>query len=290
MAVFLFSCFYGMIPMFVTYERKWLKYMRICSLASGSSGNCLYVGDGKHHILIDAGISRKRIVDGLARLGVRPQDLDGIFVTHEHSDHIQGIPMLVKMFDIPVYATAGTLDAIRQKDKKGVIRMDHLYQLYPDQEITMGSLDILPFHSYHDAMDPVCYSVHCGRKKMSIATDLGKFDDYIVDHLMGSEVLFLEANHDISMLETGPYPYPLKQRILGDRGHLSNEDSGRLLSRLADSPLKYTFLAHLSKENNYPELAYESVKCQLWEELGLKKLPFEMEVARRDDLSTLITL
>ena len=264
--------------------------MQICSIASGSSGNCIYVGDGKHHILIDAGISRKRIVEGLHEIGVLPEQLDAIFVTHEHSDHIQGIPMMVKKFQIPVYATGGTLDAIRQKDRNGVLRMEGLFQLYADRPVQMGRMTITPFRISHDAAEPVCYTVEEGGHKISIATDLGKYDDYIVEHLENSEVLLLEANHDISMLESGNYPYPLKCRILSEQGHLSNEDSGRLLCRLLNEQLRYIFLAHLSKENNYPELAYETVKCQLWEEMGMQQLPFELAVARRERPSGLVTI
>lgn len=124
--------------------------------------------------------------------------------------------------------------------------------------------------------------------KQGIATDLGIYNEYTVDHLLGSEILVLEANHDISMLEAGRYPYSLKRRILGQKGHLSNEDSGRLLCRLLGKGLKYTFLAHLSKENNYPALAYQAVKCQIWEELGLAELPFQMSVANRDTLSAIV--
>ena len=264
--------------------------MKVCSIASGSSGNCIYVGDGKNHILIDAGISRKRIVDGLAQIGVQPQELDAIFVTHEHSDHIQGIHMMVKMFGTPVFATGGTLDGICMKDTKGVIGRDKLYQLYADEPVSIGGLKIMPFRMSHDAAEPVCYSVESGGHKLGMATDLGKFDDYIVDHLAGSDILLLEANHDISMLEAGKYPYPLKRRILGSRGHLSNEDSGRLLCQLAGKRLRHVFLAHLSKENNYPQLAYEAVKCQIWEEMGINKLPFEMAVAERDKPSPMVTL
>ncbi len=264
--------------------------MQVCSIASGSSGNCIYVGDGKHHILIDAGISRKRIVEGLSEINVRPQDLDAIFVTHEHSDHIQGLPMMVKMFQTPIYATGGTLDRIRQKDKKGIIGMEHLYQVYADREVQIGSMQITPFRISHDAAEPVCYTVESQGQKASVATDLGKFDDYIVEHLEGSQILLLEANHDISMLESGSYPYSLKCRILSEWGHLSNEDSGRLLCRLLGKRLEYIFLAHLSKENNYPELAYETVKCRLWEELGMTKLPFHMSVAERDKPSMLVNI
>lgn len=264
--------------------------MRICSIASGSSGNCIYVGNGKHHILIDAGVSRKRIVDGLSSIGVAPEMLDAIFVTHEHSDHISGIPMMVKMFGIPVFATGGTLDEICHKDKRGVIDKGGLYQLYADEPVVVGDFHITPFSMSHDAAEPVCYTVESGGKKFGMATDLGEFDQYIIDHLAGSNLLLLEANHDISMLEAGKYPYPLKCRILGERGHLSNEASGRLLCQLLHDKLRHVFLAHLSQENNYPQLAYEAVKCQLWEEMGLTELPFSMEVASREKPSCMVKL
>lgn len=262
--------------------------MRVCSIASGSSGNCLYIGDKDTNILIDAGISRKKIVDGLKKIGVHPEQIDGILVTHEHIDHIRGINMMVKMFDIPVYATGSTLDYIRSKDKQGVISMNHLFEVHPDRCIALKNMEIMPFSISHDAADPVCYTVYSGGHKAGIATDLGIYSQYTVDHLLGSEILVLEANHDISMLEAGRYPYSLKRRILGQKGHLSNEDSGRLLCRLLGKGLKYTFLAHLSKENNYPALAYQAVKCQIWEELGLAELPFQMSVANRDTLSAIV--
>ena len=255
--------------------------MRICSIASGSSGNCIYIGDDKNHILIDAGISRKRIVDGLQSIGVAPEQLDAIFVTHEHSDHISGINMMSKMFGTSVFATGGSLDAICMKDKKGMVKRENLYQLYADEAVHIGKLKVVPFHMSHDAADPVCYTVESDGKKVGMATDLGVYDEYIIDHLAGSDVLLLEANHDISMLEAGKYPYSLKCRILSELGHLSNEEAGKL---------KYAFLAHLSKENNYPELAYEAVKCQIWEEMGVTSIPFELAVANRDKPSKLITL
>lgn len=256
--------------------------MRICSIASGSSGNCIYIGHENHHILLDAGVSRKRIVDGLKELGVSPEMLDGIFVTHEHTDHICGIPMMEKMFHTPVYATGGTLDAICSKDKKGDISLKNLYQLYADEPVQVGGFQITPFTISHDAAEPVCYTIECAGKKIGVVSDLGYYDSYIVEHLSGSDVLMMEANHDISMLEAGPYPYSLKCRILGEQGHLSNEMSGKLLCDLYHKGLKEVFLTHLSKENNYPQLAYESVKCQLWEEMGWTELPFTLEVAKRD--------
>ena len=264
--------------------------MKVCSIASGSSGNCIYVGDEKNHILIDAGISRKRIVEGLKQIGVSPEELDAIFVTHEHSDHIQGIYMMVKMFGTPVFATGGTLDGICMKDNKGVIGREKINQLYEDEAVQVGHMRIMPFHMSHDAAEPVCYTVESGRQKLGIATDLGMFDDYIISHLEGCDILLLEANHDISMLEAGKYPYSLKRRILSDRGHLSNEASGQLLCRLSQNRLKYAFLAHLSKENNYPQLAYEAVKCQIWEEMGVTSLPFQLMVAERDKPSRMVAL
>lgn len=262
----------------------------MCSIASGSSGNCIYVGEGEHHILVDAGISRKRIVEGLHNIGVKPEQLDAIFVTHEHIDHVQGIPMMSKMFRIPVYATGGTLDGIIQKDKNNLIQMEQLFQIYADQTVSIGGMDITPFRISHDAAEPVCFTVTAGGHKVSVATDMGKFDEYTISHLEKSDVLLLEANHDISMLESGSYPYSLKCRILGEYGHLSNDDSGRLLCRLLHGKLQHIFLAHLSKENNYPELAYETVKYQLWEELGMKELPFQLAVAEREKPSGVVTL
>lgn len=264
--------------------------MKVCSIASGSSGNCIYIGDGKHHILIDAGISRKRIVDGLRSLHVMPEELDGILVTHEHVDHMKGIPMMAKMFGMPVFATGGTLDELCYKDKNEDIRKEHLYQVYADEPFVIGDFRITPFSMSHDAAEPVCYTVETAGKKLGMATDLGIYDDYTVGHLSGSDCLILEANHDISMLEAGKYPYPLKRRILGRRGHLSNEEAGQLLCRLYHKKLKHVFLAHLSKENNYPRLAYEAVKCELWEGLGMTSLPFSLSVAERDQPSEAVVL
>lgn len=264
--------------------------MRVCSIASGSSGNCIYVGNDKHHILIDAGISRKRIVDGLSFIGIAPEMLDAIFVTHEHLDHISGIPMMMKMFGTPVFATGGTLNELCRRDRQGVIEKSRLYQLYADEPVAVGNFHITPFAMSHDAAEPVCYTVECGGKKFGMATDLGVYDSYIEEHLDRSDLLLLEANHDISMLEAGKYPYSLKCRILGEQGHLSNEASGRLLCRLIHGKLRHVFLAHLSKENNYPQLAYQAVKCQIWEEMGFTELPFSMEVASREKPSDIVTL
>jgi phosphoribosyl 1,2-cyclic phosphodiesterase len=168
--------------------------------------------------------------------------------------------------------------------------MEQLFQVHADKPVQVGDMTVTPYRISHDAAQPVCYTVQSKGHKVSIATDLGVYDEYVISHLRDSEVLFLEANHDISMLEAGSYPYSLKCRILSETGHLSNEASGSLLCRLLHDGLSNIFLAHLSQENNYPELAYETVKCRLWEEFGMKKLPFCLAVAKRNEPSELVEL
>lgn len=268
------------------------KEMQICTIASGSSGNCVYIGDDETHILVDAGVSRKRIVEGLKSIGVTPDMLSGIFVTHEHSDHIKGLRLMEKMFGVPVFATEGTLQGIRDAfpDSDSIFVPDKITRIKAEESIRVKSMKITPFSISHDAREPVGFTVESRGKKTGIATDLGKYDDCIIGHLEGSNILVLEANHDVSMLETGPYPYVLKQRILSDKGHLSNDSSGRLVSGLLWGGLECLCLAHLSHENNYPELALQTVRCSLWEEKGMKSLPFEMFAAKRNMPSHVVTV
>ena len=226
--------------------------MRLCSIASGSSGNCIYAGSGSTHMLVDAGCSRKKIVEGLHKLDLTPDDIDAVLITHEHSDHIGGLKTLLKAYDIPVYATEGTLAAIGLDETATSVRAD--------EPVVIGDITIDPFAISHDAAEPVCYRLTNGTGSVAVATDMGCFDDYTVKHLQGVDALVLEANHDVRMLQTGPYPYMLKQRILGDRGHLSNDASGALLSRILHDNFKAVVLGHLSERNNLPELAYETVR------------------------------
>lgn len=263
--------------------------MRMCSIASGSSGNCIYIGSGGHHILIDAGISGKRVEAGLNTLSITGQDLDGILITHEHSDHIKGLGVLARKYGIPIYATPGTTAAIQAETGIGKIDTGLFREIHADEEFVIGDLEISPFRISHDAAEPVAYRVACGEKSMAVATDLGIYSDYTVDKLQGLDVLLLEANHDIHMLEVGAYPYYLKRRIAGEKGHLSNESAGKLLCRVLHDRLKAIQLGHLSKENNYAELAYETVKL----ELMLGDTPYQLgdfplSVARRDEVSACI--
>jgi len=235
--------------------------MRLCSIASGSSGNCIYTGSAKTHILVDAGISAKKVEEGLKKLQVEGKDLKGLLLTHEHSDHVKGVGILARRYGLPVYATAGTIEAVRGMKQLGKMPEGLFCEVRPDQRFSVGDLTILPFSISHDAAQPVGYRLECQGKAVGIATDMGKYSGYTIEHLEHLDALLLEANHDVNMLQVGSYPYYLKRRILGDRGHLSNENAGRLLSRLLHERLKAVFLGHLSLENNYDKLAYETV-CQ----------------------------
>lgn len=263
--------------------------MRFTSIASGSSGNCTYIGSDNTHILIDAGVSKKRIEEGLKSLDLTLSDISAIFVTHEHTDHIAALHTILKKFDIPIYATGGTIQGIKASDKKAEMVNSRFVQVMADKEVMVGDMKINPMTISHDANEPCGYTVFVGDKKIGVATDLGCYNDYTVDRLSDCDSLLLEANHDIRMLQTGPYPYQLKARILGDKGHLCNEKSGELLSKLINNKLQGVFLGHLSKENNLPELAYEAVRVELQMNDSLKfNDGFPIMVADRSAISTVL--
>lgn len=263
--------------------------MRFCSIASGSSGNCIYVGTEDTHLLVDAGISGKRIEQGLNELELSTKDMDGILVTHEHVDHVKGLGVLARKYGIPIYATAPTIEEVKYMSSLGEIPEELFHPICADERFSLGDIQVSPMHISHDAADPVAYRLDCGDKSAAVVTDLGIYDDYIVDKIQNLDVLLLEANHDIHMLEVGAYPYPLKQRILGEKGHLSNELSGKLLCQVLGDQTKAVFLGHLSKENNYEELAYATVKLEI--DLGDTDYhadDFRIEVASREKLSPVI--
>ena len=237
--------------------------MRMCSIASGSSGNCIYVGSDTTHLLVDVGISGKRIKAGVEGLGITPGEVDGILITHEHADHIAGLGVISRSFGIPIYGTEGTIEAVKRSSSLGKIDPELFRVIRPDESFSLKDITVSPMHVSHDAADPVAYRMSYGGKRMAVITDLGVYDEYTIGSLLGMDVLLIEANHDINMLQVGPYPYPLKQRILGNRGHLCNEACGRLLSRLLHDGTKSIMLGHLSKENNMPELAYEAVRTEI---------------------------
>lgn len=265
--------------------------MRLCSIASGSSGNCIYVGSDTTNLLIDTGISGKKVEFGLNGLDLTTKDLDGIFVTHEHSDHIKGLGVIARKCGVPIYATAGTIRAMEESQSLGKIPEGIFREVRQDETCTVGDLSVHPFRISHDAAEPVGYRVSHGGHSVGVATDMGVYDDYIVDQLTGLDALLLEANHDINMLQVGSYPYYLKRRILGERGHLSNESAGQLLCRLLHDNMKTILLGHLSKENNYEALAYETVCSEVtMGDNPYRAADFKITVAHRDRASDVVEL
>ncbi|HIV24159.1 MAG TPA: MBL fold metallo-hydrolase [Candidatus Merdiplasma excrementigallinarum] len=265
--------------------------MEYCSIASGSSGNCIYVGSDHAGVLVDAGISGKKISEGLQSIDRKPEELDGILITHEHSDHIRGLGVLSRKYGIPIYATRGTIGAIRDCAGLGAIDGGLFHEIYADEVFSVEDLEICPFAISHDAAEPVAYRIRNGNKSMAVATDMGCYNDYIVEHLKGVNGILLEANHDVNMLQVGTYPYPLKQRILGRLGHLSNDNAGRLLCEILHDDLKSIVLGHLSRENNYEALAYATVCAEItMGDNPYKADDFPIQVAKRDQALPVIAL
>lgn len=265
--------------------------MRLVSIASGSSGNCIYVGSENSHILVDAGISNKRIEQGLNEIGIKGSEINGIVITHEHSDHTKGLGVLARKYGVPIYSTKETLEEIASIKALGEYPKDLFKPIQPDVDFEIGDLLVKPFSIDHDAANPVAYRIQCGHKSVAVATDMGHYDQYIIDHLQGLDALLLESNHDVNMLESGPYPYVLKRRILGDHGHLSNENAGRLLNCILHDRIKKILLGHLSKENNYEELAYETVKLEINQgDNPFRASDFSITVANRDRMSEIVTI
>jgi len=237
--------------------------MRFCSIASGSSGNCIYTGSDCTHLLIDVGISGKRIEEGLRGIDISLSEIDGILITHEHIDHIKSLGMLSRKYDIPIYATKGTIEGIKATKSVGDIDDALFHVIRSDESFYLKDIKVNPIRISHDANEPTGFKMNCEKKSAAVITDLGTYNDYIIDCLRSTDVLLCEANHDIRMLQVGPYPYYLKQRILSDHGHLSNENCGKMISRLLHDGTKEIMLGHLSKENNLPELAFETVRLEI---------------------------
>lgn len=230
--------------------------MQVLVLASGSKGNAVYVEMDGTRILLDAGISATRIKKSLASHGVDASELDAVLITHEHIDHIAGLETLEKWYNLPIYSRAGTFASMRNVNR---LPQDRLHAI--GDEFRVGSIRIEAFSILHDAADPVGYRL-CGSGKCTLATDLGFVSSTVQEALEGSDVLVLEANHDPGILRNGSYPWPLKQRILSNRGHLANSDAAWALARMRRVP-QHVFLAHLSHENNRPDLAKHTIQAIL---------------------------
>ena len=228
-----------------------------CSLYSGSSGNCLLIQTSDTKILIDAGESAKKISTALSSMDIDPTQIDAILVTHEHSDHVRGLGTFSKKYDIPVFANSKTWDAMPEQSSK--ISENNMKKFTIEENFEIGDLKIHPFKIPHDAANPCGFNIFYNDTKISIATDLGHITSNIAHKLEDSKFILLESNYDPEILKCSAYPYLLKRRIAGPNGHLPNSDAGKIVSFLMNSGLESVMLGHLSRENNFPELAYKTV-------------------------------
>jgi len=257
--------------------------LKFCSLYSGSSGNSLYIENNDTKILVDAGVSGKKIVEALASLNVNITDINGILVTHEHKDHTLSLPVLSKKYNIPIYANEKTWSVL-PCDK---IKNQKIFNV--SEPFLIGNLKIEPFPIPHDAICPCGFNIYSSNQKISIATDIGHVTPSVVESLKNSSFLLLEANYEPEMVHTSSYPYHLKKRILGNKGHLSNEMASKLITHLSNYGLKHVMLGHLSKENNFPELAYQTVLNELnSNNINLENL--QVSVAKRNEPSLIIDI
>lgn len=232
-----------------------------CSLFSSSSGNCTYIGNRESGILVDIGISAKRAETALLDIGINPSKIRGIFVTHEHTDHISGIKSFAGKYGINVYASRGTLEGMNDAN---IFSGKFEAYIMPESGYEVGGIFVRPFKTPHDSRESCGYSILMpDGKRISVATDIGKMTDNIMNSVSGSDLILLESNHDIGMLQNGPYPYFLKKRILSDHGHLSNEVCAETAIKLLESGTTNFVLGHLSKENNIPSLAYETTHAAM---------------------------
>lgn len=229
---------------------------KFCNLFSGSTGNSSLVITDNTKILIDAGESAKKIVDALFNFNISITDIDGIVVTHEHSDHTKAIPILSKRYNVPIYANVETFNAMESLYNKEIFNKNFFI---PYKNFKIKDLDFFAFNVPHDAANPCAFNIFYKENKISVATDLGHINTDIMQYLKNSSFILLESNYDSNILKCSKYPYYLKERISGPLGHLSNETSGKVVSSLMHYGLNHVELAHLSKENNFPELAYKTV-------------------------------
>jgi phosphoribosyl 1,2-cyclic phosphodiesterase len=251
--------------------------LEVCVLASGSAGNSIYIASQRTRILIDAGLSAKQVALRLEQIGVVPESINGICVSHEHGDHVAGIRVLQKRHGIPVYANAGTLSGIMRQPKAHEISAK-VFQTGSAFEI--GDITIEPFSVPHDAYEPVGFRLRTADTCVGVVTDLGMPTALVRDKLRGCKAIIIECNHDEDLLREAPRPWPLKQRIRSRQGHLSNIDAARLIAESATEALEHVFLAHLSSDCNTPDTALRTVASQLRLD-GLGHINLEISHASR---------
>ena len=246
--------------------------MFLCPLFSGSSGNATAVGLGESRLLVDAGKPCKALSQALLQAGIQPETIQGLLITHEHIDHVRGAGVFSRRYDVPIYANQGTWEA--------------MIPLIGDtgRAFFLGEASILPFKTPHDARESVGYRFEWGGQAMGVMTDVGVADPILLEQVMGCSLLLLEANHDPELVRSCAYPYLTKQRILSDRGHLSNENAGRALARLYTGGLKQAVLGHLSRDNNFAELALATIREQL-RQADIPDADLPLTVALREEVT-----
>lgn len=249
---------------------------KIFPLFSGSSGNSFYISAQNQAILIDAGKSAKQIELAIKNKNLDIKSIKAIFITHEHTDHVQGLRVFASRYKIKVYASEGT---ISQLEKKNILNSSLSYKVMPGDGICIGSINIKGFHTSHDAAESMGFIINIGNQnKISLVTDLGFISEDIITKVKGSNVVILESNHDIYMLQNGSYPYELKKRILSDKGHLSNEACAKVLPTLLKSGTTRFLLAHLSQKNNFDKLALQTSLCELQKAGAKRNFDFLIQV------------
>ena len=237
--------------------------MIIAPIASSSSGNCIFIEEEGTKLLVDVGLSKIKIEKGLSTYGISPEHLDGILITHDHSDHINGLGVFLRKYDVPVYATRKTIENILMNKKLGKLNRELFFTIEKENRFLLKNLWVQPITVKHDTVDSVCYRFDFKGKSCAVVTDLGTYDENLLIKLKGLDAILIEANHDKEMLKNGDYPDYLKQRILGDNGHLSNDSCGKLLTNIINPKLKHVILGHLSKDNNDPDLAIRTVQNEI---------------------------
>lgn len=253
--------------------------IKVCPIGSGSTGNCFYIGDDSSGVLIDAGVSCKGILAGLDFHNIDKEAVKGIFITHEHVDHIKGLKTLLKKIQVPIFASAPTLEIIAAQDE--VLKKAQLCGI--SSQVDIGNMGVTPFKTPHDAVSPLGFRIEKGDRIVGYATDLGEVTPEVWAGLQGADLVVLEANYDDNLLQVSKYPYFLKTRIRSNVGHLSNIDSGTWVAELAKTGTGRFILAHLSKDNNMPNIARQQVEIILSSQNLIQGQDYILEVAKQKE-------
>lgn len=262
--------------------------VKFCSLSSGSNGNCQYIEAGNTRLIIDGGFSGKRMEALLSSIGVCPSTLDGILVTHEHIDHVKGVGIFSRRYDLPIYANANTW--IGMEKIIGEVKEKNIKVFSSGEYLDIKEVCVHPINIFHDALEPVGYVLYINNIKISVVTDTGWVNDIMKSKIKDSNLYLMESNHDVNMLKEGVYPWPLKQRILSTRGHLSNDDAGRVLGEVISGNGEIILLGHLSQDNNIPDLAHSTVKNLLTNQGIDVEKNITLELTYRDKVTKVFNL